>query len=74
MLKVLECAPTCGFLVRSSDADEVVRAAKAHAKAAHDMVLAAADVRAMMRDIGTLVPDGPVLPAYAAEPAARSFE
>lgn len=45
MTKVIKC--DCGYVVRGSSDDELVQAAQAHAKEAHEMDLTAEQVLAM---------------------------
>ena len=49
-LKVVECDPKCGFLVRSHDEKEIVEVAIQHAKKAHSMAITEKDVRTMWKD------------------------
>ena len=49
-LKIVECDPKCGFLLRSHDEKEIVNIAIEHAKIAHKLAITEKDVKKMMRD------------------------
>jgi predicted small metal-binding protein len=49
MNKVIKC--DCGFVVRGSSDEELVRAGQAHAKSAHDMDLTAEQLLAMAEPV-----------------------
>lgn len=49
-LRQASCAPACGFLVRSADENEVVRATRAHVKEFHGVDLDEAQARASVAD------------------------
>ena len=50
-LKVVECDPICGFMVRSHNEKEVLDLAMQHVKKAHsEMNLSMADVKKQMKD------------------------
>jgi predicted small metal-binding protein len=48
-LKVLECPPDCGFMVRSHDESEIVELARQHAKKIHKMDITDKELREMIR-------------------------
>jgi len=49
-LKKIECGPTCGFMVRSHDEEELVQIALEHGKKFHkDMTITEKDVRDMIK-------------------------
>ncbi len=47
MDKVVECP--CGYILRATDDESIVRLAQEHAKSAHDMELSAEQALAMAR-------------------------
>ena len=49
-LKVVECDPKCGFLVRGHDEKEIVEIALRHAKDFHKMAITEKEVKGMLRD------------------------
>ncbi len=44
-LKQIECEPSCGFMVRSHDEDEVIKMARDHVKSMHDMAISKEDAK-----------------------------
>jgi predicted small metal-binding protein len=49
-LKSISCDPTCGFMVRSHDENELVEMIKAHGKKMHpDMKMSDEEIRAMIK-------------------------
>lgn len=44
-LKKVECDPKCGFMIRSHDEKEVIKAAIVHAKKSHKETLTEKEVR-----------------------------
>jgi len=49
-LKIIECDPKCGFLVRSHDEKEIVEIVTQHAKKAHNMNITEKEAKDMMKD------------------------
>ena len=47
-LKKIECDPSCGFLVRSHDENEVVRMAREHVKNIHHKDISEQDAQSMV--------------------------
>jgi predicted small metal-binding protein len=48
-LKLVECPPECGFLVRSHDEDELVTIGVAHCRGAHGTNVSPQDIRGGIR-------------------------
>jgi len=49
-LKMVECDPKCGFMVRSHDEKEIIDIIKQHAKKAHNMSVSDKDAASKMKD------------------------
>ena len=49
-LKVVECPPECGFMVRSHEKAEMIEIVKEHARTHHDMEMTDDEVKAVMKD------------------------
>jgi predicted small metal-binding protein len=47
-LKKIECAPKCGFMVRSHDEKEIVELAIQHAKKSHNETLSEKEAKEMI--------------------------
>ena len=48
-LKMIECDPKCGFLVRSHDEKELITIATEHAKKYHKMTVSEKDAQEMVK-------------------------
>jgi len=49
-LKVVECPPECGFMVRSHEKEVMIEIVKDHARTYHDMEMTDEEVKAVMKD------------------------
>lgn len=49
-LKMAECDPKCGFMVRSHDEKEIIDMVKQHAQKVHNMSVSDKDAASMMKD------------------------
>lgn len=49
-LKMLECPPECGFMVRSHDEKELYDMAKQHAKNIHKMKMSDKELKEMIKN------------------------
>ncbi len=49
-LKVVECPPECGFMIRSHEKEEMIEVVKDHARTYHDMEMTDDEVKAVMKD------------------------
>ena len=57
-LMSLSCDPACGFKVVSKDEAEIVSMTKMHSKAHHQMDMADADIKKMIKPAGKMMYDG----------------
>lgn len=48
-IKMIECDPDCGFMIKSHDENEVVAVAKEHVNTKHDMDVDDAEMRKKMK-------------------------
>ena len=53
ILKKIECDPSCGFMIRSHNEEEMVEMAMKQAKQTHQMDLSVKDVKALIEDAQT---------------------